>query len=235
MKHFPIALGILFLFGSSWAVATWRNKAEARLIKSETETAAPEENIALADDRGYCTADLKTILRRVLQSCGLSGGAGRGCQPVEAKTVATMSGDDFNALFLPMQDRGGIIQFEQGSFDLDEGDKKLVNEIFADRKGASYFFVVSRASPEGSNQTNSELSRSRAEQVMSHLKTTFQDPDIENQVGLLWLGEEFAQLNKTFCEWKRSGNAGGTEPNVNGCTSEEMNRSAFIAWIDCRL
>jgi len=47
-------------------------------------------------------------------------------------------------------------------------------------------------------------------------------------VGLLWLGEEFAQLDQEFCQWKRSRAEGA-------CTTADLNRSAFIAWIDCRL
>lgn len=37
-----------------------------------------------------------------------------------------MSGTDFNALFVPMHDRGGIVEFDQGSGELDEADKALV-------------------------------------------------------------------------------------------------------------
>ena len=42
------------------------------------------------------------------------------------------------------------------------------------------------------------------------------------------LGEEYAQLDPSFCDWTRSGESGQCEP-------EDLNRSAFIAWIDCRL
>ena len=63
---------------------------------------------------------------------------------------------------------------------------------------------------------------------MDHLRTTFNDPDLEKEVGMLWLGEEFAQLDSSFCDWSRSG-------NDEECTSEDINRSAFVAWIDCRL
>ena len=147
---------------------------------------------------------------------------------MDAKNVATMSGDDFNALFIPMLNRGGIIQFDQGSEELDEQDEALVDKIFSRRGGASYFFVVSRASPEGAVTRNRELSRQRAEGVMSHLTSTFNDPDLEKQVGLLWLGEEFAQLDPSFCKWERSG-------SPETCSLEGLNRSAFITWIDCRL
>jgi hypothetical protein len=54
-----------------------------------------------------------------------------------------------------------------------------------------------------------------------------QDPDLQQQVGLLWLGEEYAQLEANFCDWRRSG--------AGQCLPEELNRSAFMAWIDCTL
>jgi hypothetical protein len=88
---------------------------------------------------------------------------------------------------------------------------------------------VARASPEGSVDLNRELSRQRAEALMAHLRQRFNDPDLEREVGLLWLGEEFAQLDpQQFCEWERTGDA-------SSCKPEDINRSAFVAWIDCRI
>ncbi len=85
--------------------------------------------MASAADVEYCNPELKRILRRVLMSCGLVGGdASRGCQPVQAKNVATMSGDDFNALFRPMKDRGGIIQYDKDKAELDPQDLALVDQ-----------------------------------------------------------------------------------------------------------
>ena len=75
---------------------------------------------------------------------------------------------------------------------------------------------------------NRELSKQRAEGVMSHLRATFNDPDLDREVGLLWLGEEYAQLDNEFCQWQRSGDQAS-------CNPEHINRSAFMAWIDCRL
>ncbi|HJL17351.1 MAG TPA: hypothetical protein RMH99_16910 [Sandaracinaceae bacterium LLY-WYZ-13_1] len=213
-------------------VTAWVSSAEGRLAEMEAAELtddAPEVAVARAANEAYCTPELQQILRRVLLSCGLIGGAGgRGCQPVEARNVATMDDADFNALFVPMQERGGIVQYEQGSAELEEADEALIDRVFADRRGASYFFVVSRASPEGSTETNRELSRQRAEAVMTHLEETFADPELEREVGLLWLGEEYAQLDPSFCDWNRSGGA-------DACATEDLNRSAFIAWIDCRL
>ena len=224
------AIGILLVAVPTVLVQVWMGSASDRLEAAEATSAdAPAVAVASAANEDYCTPELQQILRRVLSSCGLIGGSGgRGCQPADARSVATMEGSDFNALFLPMQERGGIIQFDSNSAELDPGDRAMVERVFADRRGASYFFVVSRASPEGSTELNSQLSRERAEVVMSHLSQTFEDPDLERQVGLLWLGEEFAQLDESFCEWNRSG-----DPAT--CLPEELNRSAFVAWIDCTL
>lgn len=222
-----IVAGAVLVAVPAAATATWIGSAEDRLEEmSARPTEAPA--VASAADVAYCSPELKRILRRVLMSCGLVGGnAARGCQPVQAKNVATMSGTDFNALFRPMKNRGGIIQFEKDKADLDPNDVTLVDQVFADQGGASWFFVVSRASPEGSVEHNRELSKARAEAVMNHLRQRFKDPDLEKEVGMLWLGEEFAQLEDEFCQWKRS--AGGT------CENTELNRSAFVAWIDCTL
>lgn len=227
-------VAVVCLLVPTVSTISWVGSAKDRLA-AEQAADAPEPAgkvaVAAASDEQYCTVDLKRILRRVLKSCGLidaAGQGGRGCQPVDAKTVATMSGDDFNALFLPMKDRGGIIQFEQGSAELDPGDTALIDKIFSDQRGASYFFIVARASPEGSIDRNRELSKGRAEALMTHLRETFNDPDLDKEVGLLWLGEEFAQLDETFCQWSRSGESAECKP-------EEINRSAFVAWIDCTL
>jgi outer membrane protein OmpA-like peptidoglycan-associated protein len=223
------SLVIAALLFPVFTTRTWVGSAEQRLAEAE---ATPEERpraVAQEANEAYCTPELKQILRRVLLSCGLIGGTGaRGCQPVEARNVATMDDADFNALFVPMRERGGIIQYDRASADLEQADRELIDRVFADRRGASYFFVVSRASPDGSVTANREISRQRAEAVMSHLRERFADPELDRQVGLLWLGEEYAQLDPTFCEWTRSGEQDRCEP-------EDLNRSAFIAWIDCRL
>lgn len=224
-----IAVAMLLL--PTVMVRAWIQSAKKRL--EQTEAAAQNETakvaVAAEANEAYCTPELKLVLRRVLQSCGLlSAGGGRGCQPVDAKNVATMSGGDFNALFLPMKDRGAIVQFDKKSSDLDPSDTAMIDAIFADRRGASYFFVVARASPEGAEGFNRELSRSRAAAVLQHLQDTFHDPDLQQQVGLLWLGEEFAQLDPSFCQWKRSGSTGQ-------CLPEDLNRSAFVTWVDCSL
>ena len=223
-----IALVAILLAIPATVTGVWIGSAKTRLAEA---AAAPAEGtpVAAAADVGYCSPELKKILRRVLMSCGLvGGGAARGCQPVQAKNVATMSGTDFNALFKPMKDRGGIIEFDKDKSELDPADLAIVDQVFADQRGASWFFVVARSSPEGSVEHNRDLSKARAEAVMAHLKTQFKDPDLEKEVGMLWLGEEFAQLETEFCAWKRS--AKGAE-----CTTEEINRSAFVAWIDCQL
>ncbi|MGE0547118.1 MAG: hypothetical protein AB7O24_01630 [Kofleriaceae bacterium] len=232
----PIRIGLLAVMLAIPGTLTgvWVSSAQTRLDEATAKPtdAAP---VAAASDLGYCSPELKRILRRVLMSCGLVGGeAARGCQPAQAKNVATMSGTDFNALFRPMKERGGIIQFELDKSELDAADQKLVDDAYADRRGASWFFVVSRASPDGSVTHNRDLSKARAEAVMKHLHTTFnkanspdRDQELDKEVGLLWLGEEFAQLETEFCQWKRSSDG--------ACSPDELNRSAFVAWIDCQL
>ena len=126
-----------------------------------------------------------------------------------------------------MKDHGGIIQFDLDKSDLDADDLALVDQVFADQRGASWFFVVARSSPEGTVEHNRNLSKARAEAVMAHLKEQFKDPDLDKEVGMLWLGKEFAQLDTQFCDWKRS--------STEQCGEKEINRSAFVAWIDCQL
>lgn len=224
---------VCFLF-PVLATLTWVNAAADR-TSAEAGFSAPAVStdiaIARAADEQYCTADLKRTLRRVVKSCGLlqgSGRAGRGCQPVDARAIATLSDTDFNDLFLPMKARGGIIQFEQGEADMDAASKELLLKVFSEQRGASYFFIVARASPEGSVQSNRTLSEKRAKALLSHLQASLDDPDLDSEVGLLWLGEEYAQLDESFCNWTRSGDA-------ETCRPEDINRSAFVAWIDCRL
>jgi outer membrane protein OmpA-like peptidoglycan-associated protein len=227
-----IVTGVVLAAVPAVLAFSWVGSAGKRLAAEDAGSSAaaePEAAIASAADEGYCNGDLRKVLRRVLQSCGLmQTGEVRGCQPVQAKSVATMTGTDFNALFLPLSQRAGIIQFDQDSADLDPEDSKLLGDLFADQRGASYFFVVARSSPEGSVEHNRQLSQKRADAVMAHLRQSFNDPDLDREVGLLWLGEEFAQLEQDFCGWKRSGAA-------DKCKPKDINRSAFVAWIDCRL
>jgi outer membrane protein OmpA-like peptidoglycan-associated protein len=213
--------------------SAWVGDAKDRLESIEqgksAEEAPAEVATAAAANEGYCTPQLKQVLRRVLLSCGLAAdGQARGCQPVDAKSVAKMAGEDFNALFMPLSERVSIIQFDKNESELDPSDVKLLEETFADQRGASWFFAVARSSPEGSVEHNRELSQKRADAVLEHLRKRFNDPDLDKEVGLLWLGEEYAQLDQTFCDWRRSGNKDECEP-------EHINRSAFVAWIDCRL
>jgi hypothetical protein len=227
MKLTRAAILVLLLAIPAALTGLWIRSADARLAEVSA-TPGDVAPVASASDVAYCNPELKRILRRVLMSCGLVGGnAARGCQPVQAKNVATMSGHDFNALFQPMKGRGGIVQFDKDQSDLDAADLGLVDQVFADQRGASWFFVVARASPEGAVEHNRELSKARAEAVMTHLRQQFKDPDLDKEVGMLWLGAEFAQLEAEFCAWKRS--------STGACSPEQLNRSAFVAWIDCQL
>jgi outer membrane protein OmpA-like peptidoglycan-associated protein len=216
-----ISLGVPILL-----VAAWANSAQARL--KESTSAAKDVAVASMSDDTYCTPRLKTIIRRVAGACGLiEGGGGRGCQPMEAKKVAALSGDEFNALFSPLAKRAHIIQFDANQVELDPEAAATVEKAWSDQRGASFFFVVARASTDGSAETNESLSRDRAKAVLTHLQNKFKDDDLKNQVGLLWLGEQYAQLGDEFCSWSRS--------RTTECTPKEINRSAFVAWIDCAI
>lgn len=224
----PLLFAALALF-TPILTGVWINRAAARLAEAEADPdEAAQVAVASAADEGYCSTHLKKVLRRVLTSCGLIGGEGRGCQPVEARAVASLAGEDFNDLFLPLSERAGIVQFDKDDDALDDADAAMLERIFSDKRGASYFFVVSRSSPDGDAAYNRALSQRRGDAVLGHLQQTFQDPDLEKQVGLLWLGEEFAQLDQGFCGWTRSGPA-------EACAPHDLNRSAFVAWIDCTL
>ncbi len=207
-------------------VVAWASSAQTRL--EETSSAAKDVAIASVTDDSYCTPQLKAIIRRVAGACGLiEGGGGRGCQPMEAKKVAALSGDDFNALFKPLSKRAHIIQFDASKTELDAEGATAIEKAWSDQRGASFFFVVSRASTDGASEMNETLSRDRAKGVLTHLQEKFKDEDLKNQVGLLWLGEQYAQLGDEFCSWNRSRSA--------QCTPVEINRSAFVAWIDCAI
>jgi outer membrane protein OmpA-like peptidoglycan-associated protein len=218
----PLAAALII---PSVLVSGWLSDAEASLLG---QTEPKKVATATLAEAGYCTADLKQIVRRVAGACGLLGAEGRGCQPADASKVVKLEGSDFNALFMPLKDRVRIIQFDMGKAELDEGAKLAVEQTWAERGGASFFFVVSRASPEGAKEKNLELSEARAKAVLAHLEERYKDPDIKRQVGLLSLGEEYAQLGVDFCEWKRSRTG-------EKCDDKDINRSAFIAWIDCAI
>ena len=217
----------------------WTRAAAQRPQEAAAADGAGTERVAVAaaSDAEYCSPALKKILRRVLQSCGLIGRSGaRGCQPLEAKEVANLSSADFNALFLPMRTRGGIVLYDVEGAELDPTDYRLIEDVFSDQRGASYFFVVARSSLDGPVEFNRDLSQKRAEAVLDYLEERFEDPDLHQEVGLLWLGEEFAQLDRDFCGWRRSGvELAAAEASRDACRTTDLNRGAFISWIDCRL
>ena len=222
-----LGAGALFVFGTAIAVRLWVSGAAERLTTPEAEK--PKVAVADQSEVGYCTPQFKQVLERVLHSCGLAeGDSRRGCQPADVKTFAAISDDDFNALFTPLKDRGAVVMFDEGEDKLDDKAQKLLEDKWFERKGARYFFVVARASKTGNPQKNRALSHRRANSVMFDLNKVANDPDIEQKVGLLWLGNEFAQLSKDYCTW----------PSSRGdvkCDEEAINRSAFVSWVDCRL
>ena len=231
MKRHLVVAGLtgaaLTLGGVIFVTASVR--AAAGRLEHPVSAGAPAPATADHAEAPYCTPVFKQVLQRVLNACGLVGTQSRrGCQPSDVKSLASISGDDFNALFKPLADRGAIVLFDEGSEKLDPGALKLIEERWLDRRGARYFFIVARGSHTGTVQTNRALSHKRANSVLFHLSEVTHDPTLEKQVGLLWLGKEFAQLPKDYCRWA---NSRAAEP----CNQEAINRSAFISWVDCRL
>lgn len=203
--------------------------ASARQRLVTPETAKPKVAIADQAEVAYCTPRFKQVLERVLHSCGLAtSDARRGCQPADVKTFASISDDDFNELFTPLKDRGAVVLFDMGKEELDEKAKKLLEDKYFERRGARYFFVVARASKTGTQAKNRALSHRRANSILFHLTNVSKDSEIDKKVGLLWLGNEFAQLSKEYCKWPSS------RPETK-CDEESINRSAFVSWVDCRL
>ena len=219
-------VGVVAALVPAVLIMQWGGAANTRLKQSQ----ANPEKLATASvsNDTYCTPELKAIVRRVASACGLvDSTGGRGCQPMDAQKVAALSGDDFNALFKPLSGRAHIIQFDASKTELDPDAATTIEKAWSDQRGASFFFVVSRASTDGDAVMNETLSRDRAKGVLNHLQSKFKDEDLKNQVGLLWLGEQYAQLGDEFCTWNRS--------RTGECSAMEINRSAFVAWIDCAI
>ncbi len=222
------ATGVVLLsVSAAIAVRLWVSSAAERLEHPDADK--PKVAIANQAEVGYCTPRFKEVLERVLHSCGLAQDeTRRGCKPADVKTFASISDEDFNELFTPLKSRGAVILFDEGMQDLDDSSKKMLEDKWFQRKGARYFFVVARASKTGTQAKNRALSHRRANSVMYHLTSIANDPEIDKKVGLLWLGNEFAQLSKEYCGWPTS------RPDEK-CDEETINRSAFVSWVDCRL
>jgi hypothetical protein len=222
-----LVLLLVAVAGVGISVSSWTRAAAVRL--AETQGKAPEVATASASDMGYCSGDLKVILKRVLTSCGLvAGGSSRGCQPLQARQVASMSGGDFNALFAPLAERAAIIQFDKDSADIDAAAAELLEKTFSDRRGASYFSWCRAHRPRARPSTTAISAIAAAVPCSTTSGPSSKIPTSNKRSGCLWLGEEFAQLDQQFCQWKRSRTG-------DACGTAELNRSSFIAWIDCRL
>jgi outer membrane protein OmpA-like peptidoglycan-associated protein len=232
MKHAGIVglvAGCALCAATAVGVESQVESASTRLRTGVAEKDKPKVAIANDAEAGYCTPAFKTVLERVLHACGLVGAESRrGCQPADVKTLAQISDDDFNALFTPLRSRGAVIMFDDGSEKLDADGQKLIEDLWADRRGARYFFVVARASKTGTPDFNRALSHKRANSVLFLLSDKFKDPDLDKEVGMLWLGNEFAQLGKEYCDWNVS-------RDKKKCSAEAINRSAFVSWVDCQL
>src|SRR5689334_15531044 len=173
VKGLVLILGCLVL---PLAIVVMSEQAAASRMGGAMD-AASDVPIASAAEDAYCTMQLKQVVRRVAGACGLLETGARGCKPADAKAVASLTGDDFNALFKPLSNRARIVQFDEDKVGLDDGAVKTVEEVWAEKRGASFFFVVSRASTDGGTAHNAELSQERARAVLAHLQQKFGDDE----------------------------------------------------------
>jgi outer membrane protein OmpA-like peptidoglycan-associated protein len=221
-------VGAVLLAGTVIGVRTQVDSAKTRLERGLVVENKPQ--VAVADDAeaSYCTPKFKEVLARVLHACGLVNEQRRGCQPADIQRLAEISDEEFNELFAPLEKRGGVVLFDDNSNALDESGKKLVEELWADRRGARYFFVVARASKTGTPEYNRKLSNQRANSVRFFVEDDLGEKELDKLMGTLWLGNDFAQLGPEYCKWNVSRNG-------KPCNGEAVNRSAFVSWVDCRL
>ena len=146
----PVALKALLalpaLLAPTFMVSSWLRGAEARLQASDPAAAEGEVAIASVAEDAYCTPRLKSIVRRVAGACGLLGDSGRGCQPMQAKQVAQLTDDEFNALFRPLAQRAHIVQFDADQTDLDAAVfavcDDLAAQMQADGEGVTKRIVI---------------------------------------------------------------------------------------------
>lgn len=224
-----ITAGCALLAGSAFTVHAEVRASAERLKTGAVLQEKPAVAIANHAEASYCTPKFKEVLAKVIHACGLDGGdSRRGCQPADVKTLASINDDDFNNLFVPLKDRGGVVMFDDGSEKVDDEGKQMLEDLWLDRKGARYFFILARASKTGAPDFNRSLSHKRANSALFHIGDKFKEPDLDKQVGLLWLGNEFAQLGQDYCKWNVS-------RKNKACTAEAINRSAFVSWVDCQL
>jgi hypothetical protein len=233
MKYYAGIIGIIagcaLLGGSAFKVHAEVRASAERLKTGAILQEKPAVAIANHAEASYCTPKFKEVLARVIHACGLDGGdSRRGCQPADVKTLASINDDDFNNLFIPLKERGGVVMYDDASEKLDDDAKKMLEDLWIDRKGARYFFILARASKTGAPDFNRSLSHKRANSALFHIGDKFKEPDLDKQVGLLWLGNEFAQLGQDYCKWNVS-------RKNKACTAEAINRSAFVSWVDCQL
>ena len=142
----------------------------------------------------------------MLHACGLVGAESRrGCQPADVKIArvrsATTTSTRSSRRSRPRRRHHVRRRLGEARRRRQEAS---IEDVWVDRRGARYFFVVARASKTGTPDFNRALSHKRANSVLFLLTDKFKDPDLDKEVGLLWLGNEFAQLGKEYCDWNAS-------------------------------
>ena len=117
-----IALFTVLLAIPVATTGVWIGSAKTRLAQS-TETATAQGDgapVASQSDVGYCSPELKKILRRVLMSCGprqrqMPRAAVSRCRP---RTSRRCPAPTSTRCSKPMKDRGGIVEFDKDKAEL---------------------------------------------------------------------------------------------------------------------
>jgi len=128
--------------------------------------------------------------------CGHVGRPGTGLHPLRGQNNVQGASD---AGLIPMV-------FPDYNSVKDPAYRGLLEDLWVDRRGARYFFVVARASKTGTPEYNRTLSHKRANSVMFHISDKFEEPDLDRFPAL--------SLARAALE------AGGAKPGILSAANE---------------
>ncbi len=213
------------------AVVSWTGAASARLDEQEaTASERPQAGVAQEANESYCTPELKRILRRVLRAAGSSAArAGAAASRSRRSNVATMERRRLQRAVPP-----------------DEGprrDHPVRASVRRARRGRRDSSSIASSPISAARATSSSCrarrprarpSQPRAQHAARRGRDgpprseTFNDPDLAatGRPALARRGVRPARSELLRLAPQRQ------RPQLR---PDDLNRSAFIAWIDCRL
>ena len=226
-------IGILAVLLAIPATATgiWIGSAEARL---EELSAKPGEGaavaVASASDVEYCNPELKRILRRVLMSCGLVGGergarlpAGPGQERRDddrRRLQRAVPADEGARRHRPVRQGQGRAR-RRGPRARRSGVRRSARRELVLRR-------LARRRPRARSQHNRDLSKGAR-------RGRDEPPPRAVQGSRSRQGGRPALARRGVRPARDRVLRVEAQLHRHGCTPEEINRSAFVAWIDCQL